>query len=80
MEIIEDHHTYTQTALLGQKLDQLLLAVSDVRATFITMEERVRFLETETARLDERVKNGDRDSKLVAAATGVAAAIIGIAK
>jgi len=75
-----DHGLITTTALLGQKLDQLLLSVADARATFITMEQRVRSLEDQTARLDERVKTGDRDSKLVAAATGIAAAIIGIAK
>lgn len=72
----EAEHT-TEIALLSQKLDQLLLAVSDVRATFCNIEERVRRLENDGARMDERIRVGDRDSKLTAVATGVTAALIG---
>jgi low affinity Fe/Cu permease len=73
-------HLATQAALMGQKLDQLLLAVSDVRATFIDIEERVRALENDSARMDERIKTGDQRAQLTAVATGITAAVIGVIK
>lgn len=67
----------TEIALLGQKLDQLLIAVSDVRSTFRGIEERVRGLERDSARMDERIRTGDRDSKITAVAAGITAALVG---
>ncbi len=67
----------TTIALIAQKLDRLLLDVAEVRSEFKQFEQRQREDEETLVRLQEQVRVGDRDSKIVAAITGFAASVIG---
>lgn len=67
----------TTIALIDQKLDRLLLDVAEVRAEFKSIADRATITEKELIRLQEQVRTGDRDSKIVAAVTSIAAGVIG---
>ena len=69
-----------ELALIGQKLDRLLIDVADLRAAYKGIEERQRTTEGNVIRLQTQMEQGDRDSKVIAGVAGVAAAAIGLIK
>ena len=71
----------TTIALISQKLDRLLLDVANVRQEFCKVtddhEDRLRTIEADSIRLQEQIKTGDRDTKILATVGSLAAAAVG---